>query len=426
MAVFESSLLKLLIVFTIIVLLIRKQLSLGNTFMIGSISLSILFGLSPLNMLKSMGRSISDLKTISLAIIVSLILILSHSMERCGQMKRMLDNFRGMISNPKLNLIVFPAMIGLLPMPGGAIFSAPMVKQLGSDSSYSPDQLSFINYWFRHIWEYWWPLYPGVLLTVVLANLHLSRFIVLMLPLTILALGMGYLLLKTNLSLMHSNNTQKRRIRPFILEMMPIIIAIIPGLTIGFSLSQIFPSLKLSKEIGLILSLIASIGWVWRHNHMSNADIRHMLTNPKLLSMIYMILAILIFKGVLEDSHAVNQITQDLIRLQVPLPLIVVAIPFMVGMVTGITIAFVGSAFPIIIPLIHTVSPGSNLLPYMMLALVSGFTGVMLSPLHLCLILSNEYFETRMGNVYRHLWVPCGLLILTGMIYFQILQATIF
>ena len=28
-------------------------------------------------------------------------------------------------------IILFPALIGLLPMPGGAIFSAPMVKNLG-------------------------------------------------------------------------------------------------------------------------------------------------------------------------------------------------------------------------------------------------------------------------------------------------------
>ena len=88
-------------------------------------------------------------------------------MELAGQMQRLLENFRGLITNIRINLIIFPALIGLLPMPGGAIFSAPMVKDLGRKSGFSGDKLSFVNYWFRHIWEYCWPLYPGVLLATI-------------------------------------------------------------------------------------------------------------------------------------------------------------------------------------------------------------------------------------------------------------------
>ncbi|MGD8971061.1 MAG: DUF401 family protein [Desulfobacterales bacterium] len=73
----------------------------------------------------------THLKTLALSIIVTLILVLSHSMEVSGRMNRLLDNFRGLVRRPSLNLIVFPALMGLLPMPGGAIFSAPMVKNLG-------------------------------------------------------------------------------------------------------------------------------------------------------------------------------------------------------------------------------------------------------------------------------------------------------
>jgi integral membrane protein (TIGR00529 family) len=152
-------------VFILVLICIRKKLSLGNAFILGAIFLSALFGLKPLAMLKSMVASILDPKTLSIAGIVSLILILSNSMEIAGQMQRLLGSFRGLVSSPRLNLAILPALIGLLPMPGGAAFSAPMVKELGTQSKLSGAQLSFVNYWFRHIWEHWWPLYPGILLT---------------------------------------------------------------------------------------------------------------------------------------------------------------------------------------------------------------------------------------------------------------------
>jgi len=89
-------------------------------------------------------------------------------------------------------------------------------------------------------------------------------------------------------------------------------------------------------------------------------------------------------------------------------------------MSSGIVIAFVGSTLPILVPLIQSVGEVQFLPAYVMLILVSGFTGVMLSPMHLCLLLSNEYFGVSMGSVYRHLWLPCVSLIAAGMAYFWI------
>lgn len=71
--------------------------------------------------------------------------------------------------------------------------------------------------------------------------------------------------------------------------------------------------------------------------------------------------------------------------------------------VVGLTIAFVGTTFPILISLLRILNETQYMLPYMMLALVSGFVGVLLSPLHLCLLLSNEYFQTPLTPVYRFL-----------------------
>ena len=138
--------------------------------------------------------------------------------------------------------------------------------------------------------------------------------------------------------------------------------------------------------------------------------------------MFYMIVAILIFKGILSDTQAVKSISDELIALKIPLLIIMAFLPFMVGMIGGIGIAFVGSTFPILIPMIDSMGETQFMLAYIMLGMVCGFTGVLLSPLHLCLILSNEYFHTRLAVVYRILWFPCVALILAAFGYFWFLH----
>jgi hypothetical protein len=391
--------------------------------MLGAISLSLLFGLKPHTMLKSMAFSMIDPKTVSIAVIVSLILILSNSMEAAGQMKRLLDRFQGLVSSPRLNLVIFPALIGLLPMPGGAVFSAPMVKELGADSKLSQPQLSFINYWFRHIWEHWWPLYPGIILVTIMTDISLLTIVAIMCPFTVIAVILGYLILKDSAqSRKIDKDVERSPVWPFLKELMPVLIVIIPGLAMGIILSMLFPAFSVSKEVGLILALCLSIIWAWFENGTSNSQIFQMLTARSLLKMIYMIIAILIFKGILTDSNAAVIAGQELVQLHVPLMAIVIMLPFIIGLSGGIVIAFVGSTFPILLPLIDSLGHPEFLLAYVMLVLSCGFAGVMLSPLHLCFQLSNEFFETTMGAVYRLLWLPCLSLIGVSVLYFWLLS----
>jgi hypothetical protein len=106
----------------------------------------------------------------------------------------------------------------------------------------------------------------------------------------------------------------------------------------------------------------------------------------------------------------------------VPLAFLVIVLPFLVGGLVAITMAFVGSTFPILIALVNAFGQSGHLLDYLMLAYVSGYAGVMLSPLHLCLILSNEYFNADLPAVYRYILPRALALLAFGIIYFWILK----
>jgi integral membrane protein (TIGR00529 family) len=421
------AMIRILIIFAVILLMIKAKWSLGNAFLFGSTGLGLIFGLDPWTIAKALFSTLLDLKTISLTMVVSLILVLSHCLEKTAQMQRLLDRFKGLIPWPKLNLVIFPALIGLLPMPGGAIFSAPMVNAIGRSQHLSASQLSYTNYWFRHIWEYWWPLYPGVLLTTTLAKVDVWHLILVTMPVTIVAVIVGYRPLSCNITNQIDKNFYPS-IKPFVFEAIPILIAIICGLAFGQLFPYCLPSRLhiIDKELGLILALLISIGWVICQNKMTAGDLKRIVLSSALLNMIYMVSAIMAFKYVLEDSGAVNQISNEMLKWHIPFIPIAIMLPFLVGMVTGITIAFVGATFPILISLIHSLGQSQLLLPYLMLALVNGFAGVLLSPLHLCLLLSNQYFQTKLIPVYRLMYFPIGTLILSGILYFVVLRLVIF
>ena len=86
--------------------------------------------------------------------------------------------------------------------------------------------------------------------------------------------------------------------------------------------------LTIAKETGLIAALIITIGWLWRRNAVSKNDIWAIMTNCEMLSMFYMVSAIMVLKGVLTDSMAVSSISRELINWNISLVPITIILPF--------------------------------------------------------------------------------------------------
>lgn len=422
-----APLMKVASVFALIVLLLRGSFQVGLALALGATALGFLFQMGPPELLQVAWASLTETRSLLLIVVVSLILILSTSMERLGLMEELLGGVRDRFFTRPWAMVLLPALIGLLPMPGGAYFSAPMLDRFDPERRLSPALKSFLNYWFRHIWEYWWPLFPAVLLTCTVAELEIWRYSLSSFPVTLAAVGAGLPLLRglpRNLipeTGAYRDSGQKGSVE----SVVPILLAILPGIflvplarLVGHrTLLQALP-----RESGLLMGLAAAILWIWVRRRASSRDLRAVAMDPKMPRMWLTIAGVLVFKGAIESSGAAAQVSQSLVGLQVPLAGVAVLLPLIVGLISGLPIAFVGTCFPILISMLQATGLIHLKLPWILLAFVSGFVGSLLAPTHLCLILSNEYFHASWSGVYRHLWLPALLVLGGGIAYFLLLK----
>jgi hypothetical protein len=120
----------------------------------------------------------------------------------------------------------------------------------------------------------------------------------------------------------------------------------------------------------------------------------------------------------MEQSGAVDHLPAYLSSLGIPVVLILFLLPFLVGLTTGVTIAYVGITFPLLLPLIGGAHPDLGMLAF---AFAAGFAGVMFSPVHLCLVLTKDYFRSALTPIYRIMAVPEGLVVLVAAVQMVII-----
>lgn len=90
----------------------------------------------------------------------------------------------------------------------------------------------------------------------------------------------------------------------------------------------------------------------------------------------------------------------------IPVDFVVFALPFLIGLLTGLTSAYVGVGFPIVIslfPLVGGTSSGA------LIGFAGGLIGILASPVHLCLVLTKEYFRAKFKGIYYILIPAMGL-----------------
>jgi len=425
---------KVLLAFAVMLTGLRLRQPLWIAVIIGGYVLSLTFHMPFMIWAKVSAGALYQRDTIFLVIILALILFLSEVLERSGQTKRIMQAAEGFLVNPRLRLAFFPALVGFLPMPGGAVFSAPLVRDMADNLGVQRRDTALINYWFRHLWELCWPLYPGIILASALAEVPLAQLIMYTVPCILLCIIFGWIFIMRpavgSLPPAPKGGVQaappQRDVRRALYEGLPMLIAITCGL--GFEAGMAVFAPQLPFELGIVTALLLAIACSLIQNHVGPSFIAGVFVDRELYKLIGLVVSVLVFKDLLQASGAVEQLAR-VASGRGALFALTMSLPFLVGFISGITVAFVGATFPILIGVLSSLggaAPDVNqLLAYMALGLFSGFAGVMVSPLHVCFILSCQFFETDIAAAWRRLVMPSLLLLVSGVVWFLALTRLI-
>jgi hypothetical protein len=432
------SLVKLAVIFALMLAIVRLKVNVGWALCLGAVICGFWFGQTPPELLKSAWLALTDAKYVILVAIIMLVLVLNHSLQQSGQIDRIVDSFFRLSRRPRTTLVFFPALLGLLPMPGGAQFSAPMVETAGTPLGLTGEQKTLINYWFRHVWEYCWVLYPGVFLSAQLTGYPIWVISLFQLPLTLAVLGFGYFFYLRRLDLRHrrieGNDAPAPPGHPawhFLAASAPVWLVIVlfavlklaylVGGALGLVSAKFQESLFARNNLDnalLVAAVCLSTLYTWVARRMSPRAVWRVFWQKDMYSNLVIGLGIIVFAGVLAGSGAAKSVAEDFKRYDIPLWLVAVILPFTVGAVTGITMNMVALTYPIIFAALQMRGQEHLVIPYCCLAFASGYGAILITPLHICMIQSNHFFGLGPTAVLRKLAVPVALTIATGGLLF--------
>jgi len=348
----------------------------------------------------------SSTSNLLLMLVVLQVIWLSSQMSATGIMNDLVVAVRARVSQ-RTAMAVLPAVIGLLPMPGGALFSAPLVDSCDADQSVSAELKAQTNHWFRHVWEYWWPLYPGVLLAMQTTRLEVWQFALLGMPLSLCAIAAGYVFLLRRIrpAQPEAGGAVHYERRPQLLPLLlPIIlvVACYGAIRTGHAvLGHVWPSVpQLNTYIPMAVGLLCSMVALQLMRPLQRRGWRGILLSPQALNMVLIVALVRVYGAFVEarlpgGEQFVSRMHGEINTWGIPLSAVIVIVPLVSGLATGLSVGFVGASFPIVLSLLGQNPPAGQVFVTTILAYAFGYAGMLLSPIHVCLVVTSEHFQTR-------------------------------
>ena len=396
---------RIALVFLLIVILVVRKWQLGWVMVIVSVFVGALYLMGPHRIVGNLVVGAIDPTTLYLVAVIYLVYVIGNTQQRSDSLRKVLDALKSFVRNRKIILISIPTLVGLLPMPGGALFSAPSVQEMGRELDLSGERKTIVNYWFRHYWEWVLPLYPGIILASSIVGVPERTVIIANSPLFLAAVIIGFVPLRgiSSGSRVGGGHGAWRGLRSLVANVWPIPVVIFCVIVFSWKLIYVL--------IGVILLL-------WIVERMSWSDIFAILKQSMRIGTLGLVISVMVFKHMLEVTKAAEGFADYLVVQQVSTGAVLFIVPFVVGMLTGITQAFVGATFPMLIPLMVTNVVHQDRL---MLAYCGGFCGVLLSPTHLCLVLTKDYFRADFAKVYQQL-IPLVLFVILAGVFVYLIR----
>ncbi|MEM2369880.1 MAG: DUF401 family protein [Candidatus Bathyarchaeia archaeon] len=304
------------------------------------------------------------------------------------------EGLSALIKRQKITLILLPALIGLLSVPGGALLSAPIVESESKSLGLSADKMAYINLWFRHIIFPIYPLSQSLIVAAALTGIPLLTILLLQIPVIIVMLIAGYLIGLKRVSASERKNSVKNGSTltlTFIASSLPISTAIALAIILGVMNNKLF-----QQGLNVVIASFAGLAVLALVSRTNFKTLTRPLLNSWIYDVTFATYGAFLLQNVTKTINIADAFrpliqngTLSAVWLLMMAPLF---LSFLTGSPMG-AMAIVISVFPGL----FTFSPKSAALLY-----ASTYLGYMIAPTHLCFVFTVDYFKTTLTKVYKY------------------------
>lgn len=386
----------------LIVVLLRFKVLIGPAILSGGLLIWLFESRSFEKLWVAFTETLTMQRTWDLLLCLYFVMCLEVELRKSGSLHGMVVTLRNIFSSNKVTLAFMPAFLGLLPSLGGARFSAPIVQEASEGIAVDDEQKSAINLWFRHIFEFSNPLMPGVILACGIANVSIGDLIDQVGWVTILCFVLGWIFLIVPLKITDpekATNTQHDRT----IDWKSLILAFGPIVT-SFLLIVAF-DVQAALAMGLVVVAFIPL-YFWFKRPIS---VKSVFTESLDKKLFFNVVCILYFIQLLTVIGTLDEIVNVFNNSALPQAVIIACLSFIFGVMTGMGQGYIA----IVMPIVALMALGNIVL--VGIAMVYGMAGQMVTPTHLCILVTVEYFKSRLWKTIG----KCGVLSLLMILIFS-------
>lgn len=365
---------KLTIIFLGIIFFIKLKKPLFISILAGVIITIILYKIPIASALSLAAKSVTSKETIYLVLAFYSITYVQRMLEKRGHLilaEKSLDN---LFNSKRINAMIAPFVIGLLPSAGAVLIAAPIVKNAAKDSLNIVEQ-AFVTSYYRHISEYFLPTYASIILALDLSGIDMRWFVIGMLPLVLVLFLLGYIFYVRKIPLSDikpQKRNKKKEVTNLIISLWPIATVII---------------IILSFRIPVFMAVIPIILLSIFINRFSVDELIPMIKSAFEMKLIANTVLIMIFKEILTHSGVIGRLPDYFAKLPIP-PVMIFSLIFFIGTIIAGSQAIIG----LVIPLAFLTIPNGGV-PLLILFMSITYIAMQISPTHICLAIVTEDFN---------------------------------
>lgn len=365
-----------------------KKAPLGPILMITGLIMAIVGGLPLTTMTDSFINVFTTFSSLQTLIVVVEIGILANILKSYGILNKVVKALEKLIPSKKMLIVMFPALMGLLPVPGGAFLSAPFVDSLGNDMNLPGEKKATSNLYFRHIAMFILP-YNSTMLAIAsaLPEISIYKLIGLNLPfmLTLLFGAFFFYVKSAPSAVSEGSGFHLGALKDVIVNLSPIYMAIV--------FNTVF---DLDMYISLMLCILLTVFLIGKDksNYIRTIVKGFSIDTFIMLAGVYFMQNIILNLDYVMASVGGILSGHSILGFMLIVPMVGLAF----GLSTGMNLVPMG----ILLPFVAGMNlPVMTQTVYAMYILVWSFLGYYFSPFHLCQLLSIKYLGCDTKKVYR-------------------------